>query len=195
MQSARRRGAKSKGLFEEKRRTVTVRVTDETRARLERAASESGRSLAQEIELRLDRSLDRQGALDEAFGMTYGNRAGLVRFIGLVIRHGGGSRALIEALRRLDVPDVTTEPEALAQRLIWDAGYDDKRDKTMAARAAATREGLGPEMPALLVDAYHRLRAEIDAAPSRELPKPDPRIQALWDRAFERAEERRKGEG
>jgi hypothetical protein len=195
MEAARRRGPKPKGPYEDKRRTLTTRITDHTRARLEQEAARSGRSLAQEIELRIELSLESQGALDQAFDLAYGSRAGLIRFLGLVIRHGGGSRALIEILRRLDLPDVTGEPEALAHRLIWDAGYDGQRDNTMAALAADTRKQLGPEMSALLIEAYHRLRAEIEAGPPREFPQADPQIQALWDRAIQRAQHRQKEEG
>ena len=40
----------------DKRKTVSTRMTPETRAKLDAASEQSGRSLAQEIELRLERS-------------------------------------------------------------------------------------------------------------------------------------------
>jgi hypothetical protein len=52
----KRRGPKPKGPYEDKRRTLTTRITETTRAKLEEAANSSGRSLSQEIEFRLGRS-------------------------------------------------------------------------------------------------------------------------------------------
>ena len=40
----------------DRRKTTSTRITPETRARLEEAAAQSGRSMAQEIELRLEQS-------------------------------------------------------------------------------------------------------------------------------------------
>jgi hypothetical protein len=59
-----RRGAKPRGPYEDKRQTLTTRITGEMRAKLEAAAAASGRSLSQEIELQLDRAL----AGEESFG-------------------------------------------------------------------------------------------------------------------------------
>src|SRR5262245_56685576 len=53
----KKRGPAPRGPFEEKRRTLTTRITDATRRRLEDAANRAGRSLSQEIEFRLDQSL------------------------------------------------------------------------------------------------------------------------------------------
>jgi hypothetical protein len=192
---ATRRGPKPKGPYQDKRFTLTTRITADTRARLAQEATRSGRSLAQEIELRIALSLESQGALDQAFDLAYGSRAGLIRFLGAVISRGGGSRALIETLQRLAVPDATAQPEELGQRLIWEAGYDGRREPEMAERAAKMREQLGPEVAALLIDAYHRLRDELEAGPPREFPQADPQVQALWDRALKRAAARQKGEG
>ncbi len=49
-------GKKPQGPFADKSRTMTTRITEGTRERLEQAARASGRSLSQEIERRLDRS-------------------------------------------------------------------------------------------------------------------------------------------
>jgi hypothetical protein len=54
--TAKRRGPKPKGPFEDKRRTLTTRITESTRNKLDDAAKASGRSLSQEIEHRLGRS-------------------------------------------------------------------------------------------------------------------------------------------
>jgi hypothetical protein len=60
----RRPGPKPRGQFEDKRFTLTTRITESTRKRLEGAAENSGRSLSQEIELRLEQSFRD----DEAWG-------------------------------------------------------------------------------------------------------------------------------
>src|SRR5690242_4365213 len=54
MADARRRpGPKPRGPFENKRLTLTTRITEDLRKKLEAAAEATGRSLSQEIELRL----------------------------------------------------------------------------------------------------------------------------------------------
>src|SRR5437773_3120914 len=63
MKTSRRPGAKPQGPFEDKRRTLTTRITEGTRVKLEAAARDSTRSLSQEIELRLELSLDRDEGL------------------------------------------------------------------------------------------------------------------------------------
>ena len=49
----RRPGPKPRGPFQNKRLTLTTRITEDLRKKLEAAAEDSGRSLSQEIELRL----------------------------------------------------------------------------------------------------------------------------------------------
>lgn len=56
MATGRRRGPKPRGPFIDKGRTLTTRITKETRDQLERAARKSNRSLSQEIEFRLEQS-------------------------------------------------------------------------------------------------------------------------------------------
>lgn len=53
--------------------TIATRVRPELKRRLDAAAEESGRSQAQETELRLERSFDRQGLLPEILGLAYGD--------------------------------------------------------------------------------------------------------------------------
>lgn len=52
----KRPGPKPRGPFQDKRKTLTTRITEDTRARLDAAAQQTGRSLSQEIELRLEKS-------------------------------------------------------------------------------------------------------------------------------------------
>ena len=165
-----------------KRHSVGIRTTRKLKDYLLRAANLSGRSLAQEVEYRLERSLDRRTPLDEAFELAFGQRAGLVRFLGEIVRGGGGSQALICAMQRLAVPDLTNDPEGLANRLIWDAGYSDSQvDADRAAEGARWRERLGPELGGLLVAANRRLRAERESE-----PQPDPGGLAAFARATRR---------
>ncbi len=56
-------GARPRGPFEGKRKTLTTRITEKTRESLEKAAQEADRSLSQEIELRLEQSFLEDGFL------------------------------------------------------------------------------------------------------------------------------------
>ena len=65
---------------------MSFRVTPEFKAKLDRVAKESGRSLAQEIELRLERSLDQERHLVDGLELRFGRQvAGLMLAIGHVI--------------------------------------------------------------------------------------------------------------
>lgn len=85
-----RPGPKPRGPFKDKRRTLTTRITERTRQNLERAAEAADRSLSQEIEFRLERSLsdeDARGAERAAeFGgeAVYGFMKRLARIAGIV---------------------------------------------------------------------------------------------------------------
>jgi hypothetical protein len=66
---------------------MSFRVTPEFKATLDQAAKESGRSLAQEIELRLERSLDEERHLTDALELWFGRQvAGLMLAIGCLIK-------------------------------------------------------------------------------------------------------------
>jgi hypothetical protein len=59
--SASRPGPRPRGPFEDKRATLTTRITEETRKKLDKAASANGNSLSQEIESRLEQSFQYGG--------------------------------------------------------------------------------------------------------------------------------------
>ena len=61
-------GRPPKGPFEDKRKTLSARITVETRTLLELAAEKSGRSLSQEAEYRLDQSISNDDQKDRLFG-------------------------------------------------------------------------------------------------------------------------------
>ncbi len=55
-----------------------LRVTPDLKQRLDAAAEANGRSQAQECELRLERSFDRQDLMAEGLALSYGDAAGLI---------------------------------------------------------------------------------------------------------------------
>ena len=57
-----------------KRYPLNMRTTKSIRDRLESAANDSGRSLAQEVEYRLERSFETQELLPEILTLSYGKR-------------------------------------------------------------------------------------------------------------------------
>ncbi len=67
-----------------------LRVTAETKQRLDDAAEQSGRSQSQEAELRLERSFERQDVADEVLTATYGRElAGLLTVLGRTMKDTG----------------------------------------------------------------------------------------------------------
>jgi len=66
---------------------MSFRVTPDFKERLDQAAKESGRSLAQELELRLERSLDQERYLGDALELGFGRQvAGLMLAIGFAAK-------------------------------------------------------------------------------------------------------------
>ena len=63
-----RRGRRPKGEYPEKKRVFASRIREDTWEMLQRAAARSGRSLSQEFEFRLRRSLDDDEKIESAFG-------------------------------------------------------------------------------------------------------------------------------
>ena len=64
----------------DRRKTTSTRLSPETRKQLERSAAVSGRSLAQEIELRLDQSFLDEDALSREFGSADNYRVSKLLF-------------------------------------------------------------------------------------------------------------------
>jgi hypothetical protein len=63
-----RRGRRPKGEYPEKKRVFASRMREETWEMLQLAAAKSGRSVSQEFEFRLRRSLDDDEKIESAFG-------------------------------------------------------------------------------------------------------------------------------
>ncbi len=64
----KRPGRPPRGEYVDKRKTLSTRITSDLRDRLDKSADESGRSLSQEIEFRLEQSFRDQEALYREFG-------------------------------------------------------------------------------------------------------------------------------
>jgi predicted transcriptional regulator len=87
MEAKRRGGSPARVPKPGERVPMSFRVTPEFKAKLDRAAKESGRSLAQEIELRLERSLEEERHLADALELGFGRHvAGLMLAIGHVMK-------------------------------------------------------------------------------------------------------------
>ena len=105
-----KRGPAAKGEYgKEIARTAvfSTRIQPDTRARLERAAKENGRSLSQELEHRLRRSFIEDDKLIDLYGSR--SNAGIRELLGVVIRDQCTSW-----LRKTAdgwVPDVHKDPE------------------------------------------------------------------------------------
>jgi hypothetical protein len=96
---------------------IGLRVTPEMKTQLDTAAKQNGRSLSQEVEIRLERSFDRQKLLPEVLTLTYREElSGLLMLLGVAMDEVG--RLHINTTRRGDkVPDIhwTDEPKAFDQ--------------------------------------------------------------------------------
>ncbi len=67
--------------------TMSVRITQEMKTRLEELATATGRSQSQEAEIRLARSFEREDLLPEVLTLAYGREsAGLLMAIGLIMK-------------------------------------------------------------------------------------------------------------
>jgi len=81
-----RRGRPPLPKADQRRHILSVRVRDETRAQLEKAAQRSERSISQEVEAQIERSFERQGLYADVLELRYGrNVAGLVMVLGETI--------------------------------------------------------------------------------------------------------------
>lgn len=75
LEEPRRIGRPTKPPAPNERVPVALRVTPEIKIRLDTAASQGGRSLSQEAEIRLERSFEREDLLSEALTLAYGRKA------------------------------------------------------------------------------------------------------------------------
>ena len=128
---------------------MSFRVTPEFKAKLDQIARKSGRSLAQEIEFRLERSLDEERHLADALELVFDQRtAGLMLAIGCVVKEADERR------------DWLSDPEAfrvVAQCIkIWLEALDPAGNPKTWARLRKALEvdtGKIPELSAAIVAA------------------------------------------
>lgn len=92
-----------------RRRMIGVRLADNVRAAVETEAGKSGRSLSQEIEARVERSLDTPHLLPAVLEAAYGRQlAGLLMVIGRVMADAGQNAGFMSTptrSRRDDWPE------------------------------------------------------------------------------------------
>ena len=88
-----RAGRPARELRPGERVPMSFRVPPELKRRMDEAARESGRSVAQEIEQRLDKSFERGPLLDEALLLAFDEGlAGILLIVGTVMREAALSR-------------------------------------------------------------------------------------------------------
>ena len=105
---------------------MSFRVTPDTKSRLEELAKQSGRSISQEAELRLERSFEREEALYEALSAVYDARlAGVVLAVAETIKMMG-------PLTRYSVQ--YTEKGPVLEIASWDSNKLTRQDAFKAAR-------------------------------------------------------------
>jgi len=104
---------------------LSLRVTPECKARLDRAAQDSGRSLSQEAERLIEASLGKEELLSGVLQLAYGRQlAALLMTLGYVMRWIGRERALgathsFDAMDRwLEVPYAAAEAISAAKRVL-----------------------------------------------------------------------------
>jgi len=93
-----------------------MRSTFEIRQKLEQAAAESGRSLAQEAEFRIDRSFVEQQLLIEALEMAYGPElSGVLLVLGETMAIAGRQAAFMKSLGDKRAENWSQSPYAFSQ--------------------------------------------------------------------------------
>src|SRR4051794_16631558 len=98
-QPRKRPGRPARELEPGERVPMSFRVRPELKRRMDAAAAESGRSVAQEIELRLERSFEREALLLEVLELRYGSPlAGLLMAMGAAMDGAGRSAAILAQL-------------------------------------------------------------------------------------------------
>jgi hypothetical protein len=170
-ETAKNRGGRPTERDEAKRAPINMRITPATRSALDAAAAREGRSLAQEIEQRLERSLE----LEKAQGgpATAALVATIVADIAEIERLTGKSwavdnetyfavrRAVIAAIldRTPDFAENSPEVVAALQEVL-------AQEKAINVALRITRSGGGLELPGRPVDskAARAFQAEIEAS-------------------------------
>jgi hypothetical protein len=140
MQQQRRRpGRPARELTSGERVPMSFRVPPELKRKMDQAAEQSGRSVAQEIEMRLNQSFERQGLLGEILDLTYRDP----QLVALLLTMGEAMRDTLKVLS-----DWEREGSWVRRQTDW---IDDLGAFDQVARAAvAIIEGARPsgDLPA-----------------------------------------------
>ena len=154
---ARRRGRPALPAEEGKRYPVGIRTTKALREALWSASRASGRSLAQEIEFRLERSLDRERQVVDALELVFDRQvAGLMLAIGCVVK---------QARPRPRRHDWLSDPEAFrvqaeAINLLLQALAPDAHPRVWAKLNKAVDETAEPSVPELIAGIMAQVLAD-----------------------------------
>jgi hypothetical protein len=104
---------------ETKRAFFQTRLRESVKKRLEERAATEGRSLSEEIEVRLDRSFERQDILPQVLELAYGRKlAALLQILGRAMS-GVGQRAMFEQTHSLPSPDDWFSDPFAFDQVIW----------------------------------------------------------------------------
>jgi hypothetical protein len=185
---------------DQKRIPLSMRTTPSTRARLEAAAAENGRSITQEAEIRLDQSFGTQDLLDQVLELTFGRIDGdLVHVLGKILQTATSQanvfthaqcwcddasafkatetfmKALFDGLRPKDDAD-----DVRAETLQYFMGraiiQEFSGDKWISERS----ERLGYRANAVY-DWQQQIKHDIETQPARELVTIDIRVPLAYD--------------
>lgn len=105
----RKPGPGPRGPFENKRQVLTTRITEATRAALQAASEATGRSLSQEIEVRLEASFRADKEARVFSDIFYGTElASLLELVGKAMRDAGSQAAMLAGAGRTDWLDSRT---------------------------------------------------------------------------------------
>jgi hypothetical protein len=192
-----RRGRRSK---DQKRIPLSMRITPSTRARLEAAAAENGRSITQEAEIRLDQSFGTQDLLDQVLELTFGRIDGdLVHVLGKILQTATSqANVLTHAQCWCDDASAFKATETFIKTLFDGLrpkdGADDGRAETLQyfmGRAiiqefsgdkwiSERSERLGYRAKAVY-DWQQQIKHDIETQPVRELVTIDIRVPLAYD--------------
>jgi hypothetical protein len=160
-----RRGRRPKGEYPEKKRVFASRIREDTWEMLKREAAKSTRSISQEFEFRLRRSLDSDDTIESAFGDL--KTFGLMKLAAQAVK----SMSDLKDLKVHWTQDVTSFDEAL-----------EVITRTLKAFRphVLTATNLATERPELSNPALVEIAREIQAAdPARPLAKLSKRQRAM----------------
>lgn len=105
----RKPGPRPRGPFEDKCRVLTTRITETTRTALQAASEATGRSLSQEIEVRLEASFRADKEARVFSDVFYGAElASLLELVGKAMRDAGSQAAMLAGAGRTDWLDSRT---------------------------------------------------------------------------------------